>query len=421
MPTKSSLVVGRRANQIYWFDSAQHSSEQLWSAADTFYTIGEDMQVLDDDPEWQYKIAKGQDASNPYTRERTEATPFQLRWSTYRRVGSQVTRSRGWRVDHHVSYTTQTPASDAALRDVALGRLKRKISADLGQWGTVVPVVELRELRKLVKQVALLGVKTMQSLIALRKGNATPITRQIADTWLGFAFGLKPLAKEIEDACKAIRKFLDREDHTVRLRAGSRKEWRDVVSSPNFGTAPYGRCSARTERFHQLTYVYTGGFDFQVLSSNNYAYGAQSTFGMEWDSLPEVFWELTPYSWVFDYFANIGEYLSDTFEVPPGATKYCTLSTLYTIVGVTMPDMVPSFNGSLTSIDRRPGHSKYTYYNRQLVSALPRVGLHVKSVDQIGEQAVSKLLNLGALLVKGIPPDLLDARDHDFRRGGGRR
>lgn len=418
MPVKSSLVSGRRYGKSYWFDSAQHTTEKVFTNTEQMLTLGEDTQWLDDDPDWRQKISKRIDASNPYTRKRAVFVPFRLKWSTYRKVGSTVYTSRGTRDDHHISYLSQVPASDAALRDVALMRLKRKIASDLGRWDTVVPVVELRELRSLIKQVALLGVKTMQSLIALRKGNVTPLTKQIGDVWLGFNFGVKPTLKDIEDVCKAIRNFLDRQDHTARIRAGSRKEWRDVVSSPSYQSEAYGRIAVKSERFHQLTYVYTGGFDFQVKSSNDYAYGAQSTFGLEWDTLPEVFWELTPFSWAFDYFANIAEYLSDTFEVPPGAMKYCTLSTLYTISGESVPNFEPFVKGTVTSLSGSAGYGKYTYYDRQVVSALPRVGLHWKSVDQIGENAASKLLNLASVLVKGIPPNVLDfrlRRDRDGR------
>lgn len=390
----------------------------VYQAADVDQTVGTNYadRILNKD--WQQMVAKGQDAGNPYTLRRYRFLPCRLRCgTTYKYSNGRIVTSKGFHTLGGTSFGGLTAfPTDEALRDLALTRLKRKISSDLGRKDMLVPIAELRELRGLLKQVALMGVTTMQALLDLRKGKVSRLTQQIADVWLMFGFGIAPTLQDISEVCKAIQDFMARNDHTVRLRAGARKTWfTDAGETARTGGIHY-RIDTQCRLVHTLTYVYTGGFDFTVKSSNDYGYGAEETFGFERVKLPSLYWELVPFSWVFDYFINMSAYLEDTFVLPPGSSKYLSLSSLHTVEGNISPAPVLTQAGSVINYSSvLEGYGRFIHYKREKLTALPRVGLHFKSVDSIGGQgAMSKLANLAAVLVKGLPKGALDNRWHYY-------
>lgn len=410
MPT---ITVPLRYSEVHkstHTDSWYPGTTVTYQNVDVQQLVDNNQRILQDDKDWKLKIAKGQDAVNPYTLRRARFFPCRVRIQTdYTAPNGRRMVSTGSHSFGHSPFDRLVVPVDAALKDQALASFKRKIRSNVGKKDLVVPAVELRELRGLVKQVALMGVETIKSLISLKKGNLTPLTKQISDVWLMFGFGVDPLLTDISEVAKAIQNYLDRADHTVRLSSRASKTWFEKGGEgPRTGGIHYSLYTS-CQRLHKLSYVYTGGFDFQVRSSDDYSYGAQEIFGLSPKELPALLWELTAFSWVADYVTNIGVYLEDTFDVPAGASKYMCLSTLYTVEGEIHPTPVLTQKGALiTSQTVLPGTGNLTYFKRETVSALPRVGLHLKSVDQIGQGVLTKLANLGSILVKGIDRRALD-------------
>jgi len=362
---------------------------------------GDNVQTGVENPNWRHQVARGQDATTAYTRSWYRGRPATLtalthtveNWPYGYTISSYDTvhETTGW---NHIN-----TIDDVALRDRALARLKSRLQDNIGNFDSVVPAVELRELRGLVRGSAELTTSFLQSLIDIRRTRGRSAAQWASQAWLTYGFGIRPLISDTQKAAEAVASFMERSDRSIRLRGSASKQW--VTSANLTGTGGhncpfYLNASIR----HTLSYRYTAGLRLDLKSGNNY--GVTDHFGLELSALPSIGWELVPYSWVVDYFTTVGSYLGDTFVLPPGSTKYLTLSKLYKMEGVLRGTHRSVYvNSHVLHTSCRPGFIEYTRLDRSKLSALPRASLRFRTVDEIGSNAVNRLLNLASVLVSG--------------------
>jgi hypothetical protein len=156
-----------------------------------------------------------------------------------------------------------------------------------------------------------------------------------------------------------------------------------------------------------LVYHYVAGMQLYPAGSEHY--GAIEHFGLGASSTASVLWELMAYSWVIDYFTNVGRLLEDRFSSPPGTTVYCDKSISYKIKGYidvtsVKPTSLPGYNINGWQYSAHHGEWEGFSFNRVPLGGMPHIGFSVKSLDQIGKNAVSKVLNLASILHKDIKP-----------------
>lgn len=157
--------------------------------------------------------------------------------------------------------------------------------------------------------------------------------------------------------------------------------------------------SSKHQIVHTLSYRITAGFDLKLLSGNNYS--MEEHLGLDLKLVPVTLYELTAFSWMLDYFVNIGAYLEDLFYVPPGTTKYVSVMRRYE---ATCNEQM--FSRSISS-NTKCGLAKsqmgnWTFFDaeRTGLSSLPSTGLRFKMQDEQGFYAVTKLLNMLSILRK---------------------
>jgi hypothetical protein len=302
---------------------------------------------------------------------------------------------------------------DTALRDLALARLKNRLNGDLNQVKLLVPLAELREMRGMIHASANMATDLVKSLLEIKRTKGKSAVKYAADAWLNFSFGVRPFVSDVQNACESISSYLLRQRFTRVVHGSATKTWlakEKASATPLFGFNTYNLF----EGVHSLSYRYVAGIDFSFLTSNNY--GISDQFGFEFASLPASAWELVPYSWLVDYFTTVGAYLDDTFVVPPGSTIYCVLNKRYTLKGesrVSISSITPdpgqnaliSYFGPSYGNATRP-MLDYSTFSRTKLSSLPRRQLRFKTADEIGKNAVNRLLNLTSLLApsaRGLP------------------
>lgn len=129
--------------------------------------------------------------------------------------------------------------------------------------------------------------------------------RILSDTWLEYSFGWKPLLHDIDDAAK-----------TLANRLASSPKWKPVFAK---GIDEY-TASNRVESLsgsiveainHRVDYVTRQEVQYRGQVSIEHPYSKvsfHSGLGLN-DFVPTV-WELIPYSFLVDYFANIGAIIS---------------------------------------------------------------------------------------------------------------
>lgn len=346
------------------------------------------------DRNWKVKVAKGIDATTNYSRSGVFIQPARM---SFEMEGFNTPPSYEY---HRLLGGTAgglyfSNTSDDALRDLALKRLKSRLATRIGSHKAMVPIVELRELRKTITGLAGLVNGKMLSydkLLRTKRGLAD-FHRYLSQWWLNFNFGVNPLINDVADSVRSIEDYLNRAGGKIRVTGTASKDFVGTirVSAP---AGYHGNCSMTKVTKGQLSYKYIAGVDLSFLTANDYSLSDHLNLGL--GELPSVGWELLPFSWVIDYFSTVGAYLEDTFVLPSGSTKYVTLNTRYILETDFIPG--PPVGGKLLSLNVKPGYASYYSFSRQKLSTLPHASLRFKTADELGRNAVVKLLNLTSVL-----------------------
>lgn len=138
-----------------------------------------------------------------------------------------------------------------------------------------------------------------------RKGSKTQKRRVIAETWLEYSYGWKPLISDIEGGFQALQRF---SRNPVRFKPVQASGSSDVDLSPAPIVTNAGTFSYVTNRKHTAhgSVRYQGAVDLQT-GGKEVIY---SDLGLRLDRFVPTLWELIPYSFLVDYFSNIGDIIS---------------------------------------------------------------------------------------------------------------
>lgn len=361
-------------------------------------------------PNYKAQIARHTEAGRGYQRTIAEYTPLFINATAW---GYPVAGNKAIRFDAYCKGSVYTDPSvfidnsaDANLSAVALQRLKGRVKSASAQANALVPLVELRELRQTVSSLANATSSVLLAALTLRSTRGASAAKAIANLWLTWSFGIKPMVNDVQSISNAINDMINGGERNVQLSGTASKSW--ASSSRNVsGVAPYlCNFSGRAQIYHTLSYRYYAGLNLNVRSANNYGVGSQ--LGLNLQGIPSVLWELTAFSWMWDYFTNVGAYLDDTFTTDANQTVYCGVSRRYemeaTLSGSITAAVSNSFPVATEVVD---GHFRYVDFTRTSLGSIPTTQLRIKSVDEIGKSGFNKLANLASVYaghLKGFTP-----------------
>lgn len=162
--------------------------------------------VLGSDPNWRIKVAKGLDATTPYLHSGYRIIePGSCSGVAYNlQPNGDKNYQRFTAVD--MSSWVGSLQDDVATRDIALKRVKSKLADDVNQFQALVPLVEVRELRGLVNQMANFTMETVRSLVEIKK-HPRRAAQHAADTWLAFSFGMRPMMSDAKTIAESIAAY----------------------------------------------------------------------------------------------------------------------------------------------------------------------------------------------------------------------
>lgn len=357
--------------------------------------------------DWKVKVARDVDASAPF--EKVEYTRYRQARMFFQGFGYLSTGGIGrynsvanlcdyydpsW---HLLSMSQPYYQDDVALRDLALKRLKSKLQSRSNQYNVLVPAAELGELRGLLRNLTFSAVDLVRALIEIKRSRGRSALQYASHAWLSWSFAIAPTLADIKNACAAVESFMAHDDGKFTDYGASKKFWGS--SDKSAGSAVFGLYSAElvAQYFHERSYRYVAGYRPKVRSANDYGVGKH--FGLEFGAMVPTMWELTPFSWLFDYFTTMGDYLEDAFVSDAVNTIYvnCThrfhTSALIDYKTISSPTLL----GAQYSF--KQGKFEFSYKKRSVLSSLPMRSLRFKSVDEVGKGGVNKLLNLASILV----------------------
>lgn len=182
---------------------------------------------------------------------------------------------------------------------------------------TLQSLVVLGELGKTVRMILNSGRQLQSGLFAYlqdvaaakrrrRKSWGRDGSRIVSDLWLTFSFGVKPLLSDIDNGARALaedRTFLS-DKVFIKTSSSAGESGLVGVSQQNVaGLNVYSDLLAK--EVWDCTFY---GVVARALPYNaNYN---QFVLGYDWSNFAPAVWELIPYSFLVDYFTNVGEIVS---------------------------------------------------------------------------------------------------------------
>lgn len=352
-------------------------------------------------PRWREQIVKGKDASTRYYRCDTSYTMLPML------MHSKGTGSNPWetRASIYSGLMSDSPLRerwDNSLRDLALKRLKNKLRDLDGKYQAMVPLGELRELRTLVKGATGLTTQLVTALLRAKRTGGKSLWSFVQNAWLTWSFGIAPMMSDMRSLSEAVDGHMNGSDAWLgdlhRVSGKAKREWVTSLKTERDLTAT-NRLKIVGRAEHSLGYRFVVGHRFHDLR-NSTEYNVLDRFGLTPPSLIPAIWELIAFSWLADYFGTIGDFLEDNFIAISGDSVYITENRMYRYRSILdySPTWWPPYNGFYAQ--RRDGRAEWNYFEfeRSPLTALPSRILRWKSLDEIGFNGWTKLMNLISLL-----------------------
>lgn len=125
--------------------------------------------------------------------------------------------------------------------------------------------------------------------------------KAVKDSWLEFAFGVRPLVNDVQDALKLADALPERYRQPISAHGSVKGSSSSVSSTPAPGgiTWPYYRTTVI--RHSDVSVRYKGAVD-----GTNHMPSFWEQFGTSWSNVFPTAYELIPYSFLIDYFSNLG-------------------------------------------------------------------------------------------------------------------
>jgi hypothetical protein len=359
---------------------------------------------LTKNPDWKMQVAKDQDASGNYLRRISSFLPAVGRYKSTRYnisfPGVPLARGKGFIIHAGASPFIVSGTSDSTTRDIALSKLKRKLNNRTQSFNAMIPLAEIRDLRRTVKGAVDLTANVVGSLRDVKKGRFKDAWKRVSNIWLTYSFGVRPMMKDIHDIGQSITAFLERQDITDRLASQHTKTWKSRSVSTGQDAGFYVTLSSTADIEHTLSYRFITGHKFLLRSATDYT--AADHFGFSPPKLIPTLWELTAFSWVLDYFGTIGDFLDDTFSGTTGNSIYVIENRRYLVkwrADIQFSGYMDQYNPFLlTEVSTQNAQGEYMEFQRTRLAALPGRVLRFRTLDEMGLNGVTKLLNLTSVL-----------------------
>jgi hypothetical protein len=360
---------------------------------------GNSRKVTSSDPNWRIKVAKGVNASQAYSFNGGSASPARIYCETRTLNGSDVIH--GVNLQCEVGIVPGTfSVDDSTVYDQALEKFKRKLSSHAGNINALTPAIETRDLRHTISQAAKLTNGLLETLLDIKRTRGASAAKYAADAWLTYGFGIAPIISDSKKICTAISDFLLRRDHTATLSGAASSDFIRGGRFDSLFAGAYGaNVGAHWTNLYKISYQFKGRWNFNIQSANDYSF--IEALSLDLPALVPTAWELVPFSWVADYFGNVGDYLEDLFLAIPGKLEILNVTRKFDVVGRCHLYHLP-VTSSTEIVTQKDDTSEWRYFDftRTPLTSLPHRILRFHTLDEIGRFEVTKLLNLASLLVK---------------------
>jgi len=158
-----------------------------------------------------------------------------------------------------------------------------------------------------------------ETMLARRYLRKQSVFSYVSDNWLSYQYAIRPLVMDVRDAMTAIEHVLHGKDPERRTARGSSSA-SGTRSSDGVVPGSSGLWEFSTNTHTEVSV--RSGVLYELLRDPN-------TFGIGVPELPSAIWEATRFSFVIDYFLNIGTFLEAIAPVS-GSRLLATWTTVKT-------------------------------------------------------------------------------------------
>lgn len=307
----------------YTFDYALTSGNTTNPPKKVFYKIPYiDTFEGSANPSWRDQVRNRKPATTPMTGTKTTITgsAATFQFSVIRR-SDNVTINE---VIHEVMPTGTPPNDDVAAtlarcRDIASMRLAQAARKELMSVSGPQVLGELAQTLQMIRNPFKDAVGLFLAYVRfLRSSNLNALApkarkKLVSKTYLEFVFGLQPLLMDLQGAFDGYIRATTRDKPRGTL-TGFYSETIPVSSIVVNGKSAwtYARWSETRESSITVMAIAKGGLSVDLLASKGLAEKLKQETGFALSELIPTAWELFPFSFLVDYFINIGNLLSSS-------------------------------------------------------------------------------------------------------------
>jgi len=300
-------------------------------------------------------------------------------------------------------YPGLTQVSYTSALNQALSRAIQKINSAQTSFQGGVFLGELRETVHMITRPGKALYTGVWDYLTVAKKRLKKVPerarhRVLSNTWLEYSFGWKPLVADIDDGIDALGDLLENPGSGLTaFRGTGTSEWVSDIGQ-KFISDPLGivEASYRIRRREKVDIRIYGAMRQSSLAKTS----TMQRLGLGFNNFVPTVWELIPYSFLADYFANIGDIVT--------AASTCTDSLAWINIGTKITVSEETYDSHLRvdpggdpstfsqSGGGSPGSFKWesVRINRgpYLGSLVPSLEFKIPGVDSL------KWLNVAALL-----------------------
>jgi len=262
-------------------------------------------------PGYKLLIASGQNATTEFSGQRgtVAAIAGKLRFVDKRKSSPNNLVSRGETSGHYVTPTSfglmgvgNVPTTDAVdqAKQKFVSRARSALSSRSGTF-----LGEIRETVQMLRNPAYALRKGIDGYLGtlvrgVKRRRPVPKLKYAAQTWLEYSYGWKPLISDIAEISGRIASLPTYELERVTGRGSAEYNDSESVTNASAGGFDYEIYERRTL---SCMSIYRGAVRLAV---GDPAYMLPRNLGFRWDEFVPTAWNLIPYSFLADYFTNIG-------------------------------------------------------------------------------------------------------------------
>lgn len=356
-----------------------------------------------ENPKWRDQVRRGSNATTSYSRSGYVVNSHEPTTYDFESKCSpgQVNKDSQFRrgTIGYLPYPTDfngipVPSATSAQNQAIMGFI-HDAKAQYNSISGMTFLGELREtlsmIRNPAKNLRALAKRYLDTANGRRSSFRTrrDAERWLSGLWLEYAFGWTPLISDTKAGAEALARLIHGD---IRYSTARGAGFHDTASTPirsNFNIPGLPTVGTReTVKTAQQSCFIKGGVSAKA--SGPTLSNAAQLFGFTPEEFVPTVWNLLPWSFLVDYFANVGDVLEATFFDRSGVTwTSMTTRTEYVFMSHVQPKPLLGWSGSLTGGSTKV--SKKSMSRTAIAPLIPSLEVSLPGSPQ-------KWINMAALL-----------------------